>query len=91
MYGMYRLMTRTPGFPDVLTSPSVSRNRDLIRADLKRVFPPTGTVLEIASGTGEHAVSFAAALPHLTWQPTDRDEKALKSIAGHRVIFARTG
>lgn len=41
-------------------------------------------VLEIAGGTGEHAVYFAAALPHLTWQPTDRDEQALNSIAAHR-------
>jgi cyclopropane fatty-acyl-phospholipid synthase-like methyltransferase len=62
----------------------VSRNRDPILAVLKRVLPQTGTVLEIASGTGEHAVYFAAALPHLTWQPTDCDVKALKSIAAHR-------
>jgi len=41
-------------------------------------------VLEIASGTGEHAVHFAAALPQLTWQPTDRDGDARASIAAHR-------
>ena len=77
-------MTRTPRFHDALTSPSVSRNQDPILAVLKQVLPPAGTVLEIASGTGEHAVYFAAALPHLTWRPTDRDEQALKSIAAHR-------
>ena len=38
-------------------------------------------MLEIASGTGEHAVHFAAGLPHLTWQPTDRDPGARQSIA----------
>lgn len=67
-----------------LTSPSVARNRDAILEVLRRVLPKTGTVLEIASGTGEHAVHFAAALPHLTWQPTDQDEQALNSIAAHR-------
>jgi hypothetical protein len=41
-------------------------------------------VLEIASGTGEHAVYFAAGLPHLNWQPTDVDADALGSISAHR-------
>jgi SAM-dependent methyltransferase len=68
----------------VLTSPSVARNRDPILSVLRRFLPTTGMVLEIASGTGEHAVHFAAALPHLTWQPTDQDERALNSIAAHR-------
>jgi SAM-dependent methyltransferase len=40
-------------------------------------------VLEIASGTGEHAVYFAAALPHLTWQPTDPDGEARDSITAY--------
>ncbi len=77
-------MTKPSDFTEALTSPSVARNRDPILSVLRRVLPPTGQVLEIASGTGEHAVHFAAALPHLTWQPTDRDEQALKSIAAHR-------
>jgi SAM-dependent methyltransferase len=69
-----------------LSSPSVARNRDPILQVLRRVLPRTGTVLEIASGTGEHAVHFAAALPHLKWQPTDHDEQALNSIAAHRAV-----
>jgi tRNA G46 methylase TrmB len=68
----------------VLTSPSVARNHRPILDVLRRFLPRAGMVLEIASGTGEHAVHFAAALPHLTWQPTDQDERALNSIAAHR-------
>ena len=65
-------------------APAAARNRDPILAVLRRVLPARGTVLEIASGTGEHAVHFAAALPDLTWQPTDWDSDALRSIAAHR-------
>ena len=65
-------------------APAVARNRDAILAVLKRVLPPEGTVLEIAGGSGEHAAYFAAAFPALLWQPTDRDSRALASIAGHR-------
>ncbi|MGO4570336.1 DUF938 domain-containing protein [Microvirga sp. 2TAF3] len=79
-------MMKTFSSEDALASPSVARNRDPILAVLHRVLPPAGTVLEIASGTGEHAVYFAAALPHLTWQPSDQDEPALRSIAAHREI-----
>ncbi len=69
---------------EALTSPSVARNRGPILAVLRRILPQTGTVLEVASGTGEHAAHFAAALPELTWQPTDCDEQALNSVAAHR-------
>jgi SAM-dependent methyltransferase len=69
---------------DALTAPAVARNREPILAVLRRVLPARGTVLEIASGTGEHAVHFAGGLPHLTWQPSDREPKALRSIAAHR-------
>ena len=65
-------------------APAVARNRDPILAVLRRVLPARGTLLEVASGSGEHAVYFAAALPRLTWQPTDRDADALASIAAHR-------
>lgn len=62
-------------------APSAERNREPLLAVLERVLPATGTVLEIASGTGQHAVHFAAALPHLVWQPSDPDEGARASIA----------
>src|SRR5215470_12992622 len=68
-----------------LTSPAARRNRGPILDVLRRVLPARGMVLEIASGSGEHAVHFAAGLPHLTWQPSDRDPEALASIAAHRV------
>ncbi|KAA2242229.1 DUF938 domain-containing protein [Salinarimonas soli] len=73
---------------DALESPSVQRNREPILAVLRGVLPPTGLVLEVASGTGEHAVHLAGALPGLRWQPTDADPAALRSIAAHR---ARAG
>lgn len=68
---------------DALTAPAVARNRDAILAILTRVLPDSGTVLEVASGSGEHAVHFARALPHLTWQPSDPEPAALRSIAAH--------
>lgn len=73
-----------PSPAEALTSPSVARNREPILSVLRRVLPLQGHVLEIASGTGEHATFFAAALPRLTWQPSDHDPLALKSIAAHR-------
>jgi SAM-dependent methyltransferase len=66
------------------SAPAVARNRDPILAALRRFIPETGRVLEIASGTGEHAVHFAAAFPGLSWQPTDPDGEALASIAAWR-------
>jgi tRNA G46 methylase TrmB len=67
-----------------LYRPHVVRNREPIRDVLKRVLPPHGLVLEIASGSGEHAAYFAKELPSLMWQPTDPDPRALLSIAAHR-------
>lgn len=52
-------------------SSSCDRNKEFILEVLKDVLPATGTVLEVGSGTGQHAVYFAAQLPNLSWQPTD--------------------
>ncbi len=71
--------------PGALIAPAVARNREPILAVLRHVLPERGLVLEIASGSGEHAVYFAAALPGLTWQPTDADPEARDSIAAYRV------
>lgn len=64
--------------------PHVARNRDPILDVLRGVLPPRGLVLEIASGSGEHAAYFAQSLPALSWQPSDPDAEALASIAAHR-------
>jgi Protein of unknown function (DUF938) len=55
-------------------SEACERNRGPILATLKRVFKETRNVLEIGSGTGQHAAYFSAALPHLVWQASDRAE-----------------
>ncbi len=62
-------------------APATLRNRDAIADVLRDHLPATGTVLEIASGSGEHIVHFAQAFPHLVWQPSDCEPAALASIA----------
>jgi hypothetical protein len=74
--------------PAALIAPAVARNREPILAVLRRVLPERGLVLEIASGSGEHVVYFAAALPRLTWQPSDPDPEARASIAAYRDAMA---
>ena len=61
-------------------APATERNREAILAILRDVLPASGSVLEVASGTGEHAVYFAQALPGLVFQPSDPDLDALASI-----------
>lgn len=71
-------------------APATLRNRDPIARVLARELPAHGTVLEIAAGTGEHAVFFAEAFPALHWQPTDPSDEALASIAAYRAEYAGT-
>ena len=61
-------------------APATARNREPILAVLRAELPATGTVLEIASGTGEHAVYFAPRLQPRRWLPSDVDPDALASI-----------
>ena len=61
-------------------APATLRNRDPILAILCRLAPPTGRLLEIASGSGEHAAYFAAALPGLELHPSDPDPARCASI-----------
>lgn len=60
-------------------APSVARNRDAILAVLRRVLPMSGLLLEVASGTGEHCAHLAAALPGLTFQPTEPEAEGRAS------------
>jgi hypothetical protein len=65
-------------------APAASRNREPIAAVLRGVLPTRGTILEVASGTGEHAVHFASLWPELRWQPSDPDLGAIASIRAWR-------
>ena len=66
------------------SAPAALRNREPIADVLAEWLPQEGTVLEIASGTGEHAVHFATRFPALEWQPTDLNADARASIAAWR-------
>lgn len=74
------------------SAPAALRNREPIAEVLAEWLPASGLVLEIASGTGEHAVFFADRFPALQWQPSDVHPDALSSIeawrrrAGHKNI-----
>lgn len=69
-------------------APATLRNREPIAAVLAQELPASGTVIEIAAGTGEHAVFFAQAFPALQWQPSDPSPEALASIAAYRDDYA---
>ncbi len=75
-------MTTLPSEGDACRSaPAALRNRDAITRELARLAPARGRALEIASGSGEHVVRFASALPGLRWYPTDPDPAQRASIA----------
>lgn len=61
-------------------APATARNSEPIAAILRDVLPATGTVLEVASGSGEHAIFFARVFRALTWLPSDPDPSAIASI-----------
>ena len=68
-------------------SQSCENNKDPILRVLKEAFRDASFVLEIGSGTGQHAVYFARNLPHLTWQPSDLPE----NIPGMKLWFDEAG
>ena len=71
--------------PGARTAPSAERNQaaiiEMLRGALGQAGVSRGRALELASGTGQHVVAFAEAFPNLHWQPSDRDDEALASIA----------
>lgn len=66
------------------SSPAAERNKDPIADRLREILPERGLVVEIASGSGEHAVHFARLFPKLLWQPTDPEPVSLRSIEAWR-------
>lgn len=73
---------RSPAAADArLHAPATQRNRDAIAQVLARELPAAGLVVEVASGSGEHALYFARRFPGLDWQPSDPDPLARASIA----------
>lgn len=65
-------------------APATERNREPLLQVLRRVLPHEGVVLELASGTGEHAMFFARYFPRLEFQPSDHSSEALESIEAWR-------
>ena len=83
-----RRFYETPATGPRCSAPAALRNREPIAEVLADWLPATGLVLEIASGTGEHAVFFAERFPALEWQPSDIHPDALASIAAWRETAA---
>jgi hypothetical protein len=73
-------MSDVPPADQRLHSAAAERNRAPLLAALQSLLPERGQALEIASGTGQHAVHFAAALPHWRWQPSEADPQLAASI-----------
>jgi hypothetical protein len=84
-HGFEWLAPRGDGMSDDRRSaPHVVRNAGPIADVLRAILPPRGLVLEIASGSGEHALHFAREFPHLLFQPSDPQPAALRSIEAWR-------
>jgi SAM-dependent methyltransferase len=66
------------------SSPAATRNLEPILKVLRAHLPASGAVLEVASGTGQHAAAFAAALPGVDWTPSDPSPEARDSVEGWR-------
>jgi hypothetical protein len=83
--GGYTHHSDHPDFEDTMTdrrlhSPAATRNRQPILEVLQQALPERARILEVASGSGEHAVHLAGAMPGWEWQPSDSDPRALASI-----------
>lgn len=72
----------------ILTSPAAARNREPILNVLRGRLAAGAQVLEVASGSGEHAVWFAQGLPGVVWRPSDQEPAALASIRARREAAA---
>ncbi|MFN4089608.1 MAG: DUF938 domain-containing protein [Alphaproteobacteria bacterium] len=83
-------MTERPDDPR-RSAPAVQFNRAPILEVLDGLLPRRGTVLEVGSGSGEHAVYLAARLPGIVWQPSERDPDALASIGAWRLRSGLSG
>lgn len=79
-----RRFYEAPASGERRSAPAALRNRGPIAEVLGQWLPESGLVLEIASGSGEHAIYFAEQFPHLEWQPSDVHPDALASIAAWR-------
>lgn len=83
-----RALSRRPGISSVKKhAPATLRNREAIAQVLAAELPQQGCVLEVASGSGEHAVYFANAFPALDWQPSDATRDAIASILAYKADY----
>jgi len=71
------------------TATAAGRNREPILQALRDVLAPEARILEVGSGTGQHAQFFTEHMPGWLWQPTDRDDASLASIEAHRAEVGR--
>ncbi|MEM7135429.1 MAG: DUF938 domain-containing protein [Myxococcota bacterium] len=76
--------------PPPAFAPAAERNRRAIASALRQYLPPRGLVLEVASGTGQHAEHFSEVFPSLEWQPTDILDTALESIGARAHASGRS-